>query len=209
MILKPATRLLAALVIVAVTLVGARRAAAQPTAGSTTFTATLAVIAIAVAPATIDFGPRPAGTGFTSGTVAPAPPPITVTNNSNVTVSLNIQATNAVQTPAPAPPAAPNVWNLVGGPGVVPPPAPATDQFVWGFSSTPVIGTFFLLAGPGAGIAPGSPPTNFGPTGTLPFLANLAPTLPVTINYFTQMPSSSTADAVHDFFVRINALVGP
>lgn len=198
--------LLAAFLVGAATLAGSTKAAAQAK-GTTTFTVTVAVIAIAIAPATIDFGSRPAGTGFTSGTAAPAPSPVSVTNNSNVAVNLNLQATNAVQTPPPPAPATPNIWSLVGGPGVLSPPAPASNQFVWGFSPAPSIGTFFLLPGPGLGIGPGNPPMNFGPTGTLPFLANLAPGATVLIHYFTQMPSASSAAAVHDFFVRINALL--
>jgi hypothetical protein len=197
--------LLAAFLLGAATLGGSTKAAGQQT-GTTTFTVTVAVIAITITPETIDFGPRPAGKGFTSGSVAPAPPPIAVTNNSNVAVNLNLQSTNAVQSPAPA---TPNIWNLVGGPGVVSPPAPATNQFSWGFGSAPVIGTFFLLPGPGSGVSPGNPPTNFGPTGTLPFLSNLSPSATVTVHYFAQMPSASTVAAVHDFFVRISALLGP
>lgn len=206
--MKRPSPLLAAFLVGAATLGVATKAAAQQKS-STTFTVTVAVIAIAIAPTTIDFGPRPAGTGFTSGTAAPAPLPVSVTNNSNVAVSINLQATNAVQTPPPPAPATPNIWNLAGGPGVVAPPAPATNQFVWGFSPAPSIGTFFLLPGPGLGIGPGNPPTNFGSTGTLPFLANLSPGATVIIHYFTQMPSASSAAAVHDFFVRINALLGP
>ena len=198
--------LLAAFLIGAVTLGGSTKAAGQQT-GSTTFTVTVAVIAIAIAPATIDFGSRPAGTGFTSGTAAPAPSPVSVTNNSNVAVNLNLQATNAVQTPPPPAPATPNIWSLVGGPGVLSPPAPASNQFVWGFSPAPSIGTFFLLPGPGLGIGPGNPPTNFGSTGALPFLASLSPGATATVHYFAQLPSASTVAAVHDFFVRINALL--
>lgn len=196
--------LLAVFLVSAVMLAASINVAAQPLKDSTTFTVTVAVIAIAITPETIDFGPRPAGTGFTSGAASPAPSPITVTNNSNVAVSLNLQATNAVQTP---PPTTPNIWNLVGGPGVVSPPGPATNQFTWGFSSVPTVGTFFLLPGPGSGVSPGNPPANFGPTGTLPFLANIPPGATVTVHYFAQLPSASIANAIHDFFVRINALL--